>query len=1318
MEVSNNPSENWLRATGLQQAMLLASLHPGSAGAYCQQLVVALPEKMNPALFLSAARQCFQRHDALMARFQFREGQLFQTRLPEADASAPEIDLSRTSGTRKERLQEFLESDRLDPLPLLGDRPLWRSRLLRFGGDDVAWLWTHHHSVCDAVSYPLLLTEIFRTYDGLLAGDTGFDTLAAPDFLDHLRWLSNHDWSAQKEVWRRRLDRTDVPTALPEIRAAASSHVVTSDAYSLRLSVEISLEIEENLRRLCDDLGITLNTLVIAACALWMARMQGEVKATFAVMRAARRSSVDQAEAIIGPLVNTVPVRLEVPDDSALGDWLQEVRKYWSGLRALEHSSLAQISEWTGFGAEGLDLPLVVNFQRARLRDQLRAAGLPPDRCQARLFQVNDVPLMLDGYENPHLQIDLIGQKKSVPELTLRAVADGIGAALRAFTAGSNRSLGSIDLLSSNDEKILKAATRGPSIQVPGRPAQELIERRIKEQPETIAIQEPGRGVTFFQFGEIAARVAANIVERGGAKEIVAILLPPSADLLCVMLGSMRSGAAFLLINPELPAEERAAMLRQLPPAFAITAPEIVEETKAVVARVYDFEQITAPEAKGALPQIPPHDLVYLVHTSGSTGEKKFVEVEHRSLADTLSAMVRLYDYHPGDRRLSMGSPGNDYFIGELLVALSGGGTIIFSQRDGGALSIADYLAQLHGQHITISGIPAAYWHEWVRAMDDERAPALPPALRLVICSMEKANPQLLQKWRRLVGDRVQWLNVYGPAEATVAVTAWDPAKSPSPNSINLPIGRPFGNSEMYVLDAQRRRMPVGVCGEIGIAGPVVARGYRNAEEATRQKFVANPFADSLEFGRLYLTGDYGYLNERGEFVFLERRDRQIKLRGYRIELGEIEVVLEEHAQIQQAVATMEGDEDNRRLVAHILPKKDFDPTALRLWMLRRLPAHLRPSDLVTVEKIPVMPTGKVDRRALSAAYLAQIRPAMATELPGATAIEQKVFELWRELLGDRYLIGLTDSFFDLGGNSLLAVRLLSRIEKEFGATPSVHELFTHPTISELATLIEREPVSGNFTSLIRLNTRKEGRPLFVVHGWSGGVFHCLDFARRLNGRRPVLGLQAVEHAGEPRHRSFEEMAKHYADELQRAYSGIAFELFGHSVGGTIAYATACELRRRGENVRRLYLVDTTPCNLPFRVHLRHVYAQVRPRLRSHLKSFIRTPARDRYNLFRHYRNSFKTHLGRWPARKNHRLPPLPADFDYYALIDQDFHPQRCVLEIRLFTPLNAGPMENYWRYLVGDRVENFFVPGDHMDVFEQVNLDTFMPEFERASKD
>ncbi|MGZ5020706.1 MAG: amino acid adenylation domain-containing protein, partial [Chthoniobacterales bacterium] len=576
------------------------------------------------------------------------------------------------------------------------------------------------------------------------------------------------------------------------------------------------------------------------------------------------------------------------------------------------------------------------------------------------------------AHELPQLRIEIVSRPALVNAASAEAAARGLSAVLHAIAQAPQARLAEIDLLSEYDRAILKKFESGPRVEIAEPNGHALLEHRIHERPHALALKQGARELTLAQLDEMAEQVAQTIANTGLTTDVIAVVLPPGPEIVGAMLGILRSGAAFFLLNPASPRLERERLLRRLSVSLAITDETLALETRAAVPHVLEVEEIgrisLTNGSQRIRREIRGRDLAYLVHTSGSTGEKKFVEIEHRSLANTIRALAGAWRMQPGDRRIARATPGNDYFITEVLTCLSGGGLLIFPER-GGAMTIAEFDAMLRRERITVTGIPTSYWHELVRALDENSAQALPPDLRFVICAMEKVDPSLLAKWKRMAGERVDWINAYGPAEATIVSTIYHLRDEAAPDPAHVPIGRPIDNTEVYVLDARHRKLPVGVTGEIAVAGLGVARGYRADEIATRKKFVANPHSRSNEFSRLYLTGDYGYVDGCGQLVFVGRRDEQIKIAGHRIELGEIENALSEYPGLQQVVVTGEGSESERRLVAHLVPNGAFAPDDLRAWMEHRLMPQMRPADFVAVETIPIMPTGKVDRRALSAAY-------------------------------------------------------------------------------------------------------------------------------------------------------------------------------------------------------------------------------------------------------------------------------------------------------------------------------------------------------------
>ena len=1297
----------WQRVTGLQRAMVLAALKGPDRALYQQQLVVRLKQPVAVAEYLEAARVCCARHGGLMARFEFRGEELWQGRLSEQVLPGVESDLSQTGGSPEEQLARFLAADANLHFPLTKDEPAWRSTFLHLGRGEQVWVLTFHHAICDAWPLAPLLGEIFAAYDRLRAGASLNREAVPPEMSDHLAWLQSQDWSEQEEEWRRRFSPGEMATPWPEVRGYAAPARPPRPALH-RAAVPIEPELEKALRALAERADVTANTIVLGALAFWLGRMRGEEKVVLGAMRAARRSSIAGAEAIVGTLTNTLPVKIDLAEDIPLTTWLGTIRREWFDLRPLEHCSLGQILNWTGLELGASGLPVLFNFQRMTLNARLEAAGLSY-RCAAELKQKNDLSLLLSAFELPRLEVEIVWQTDRIPDAVGQAAATGIGRALREFTRNPQQTLAGIALLSPADHAKVEQAARGP--QKTGAPAtaHAMIEERIRQQPDATAIATRRETFTYRELGALAENIASAL-EHGA---VIATLLPPGPEIAAVMLGALRVGAVFFLINPNAPRAEWTAMLRRLKITTLIVPNESLAEAKENFPESRNVDElISGADASPCRPRpVAPHDLAYLVHTSGSSGEKKFVEIEHHSLAHALAALVELFGIGPVDRRIARASPGTDYFISEFLVTLSGGGTVVIPSSTE-AMSVADYLEEMRRERITLTGIPASYWHEWVRTMDENLPVDLPPTLRLVLSGMERVNAEMVVKWQRLVGSRVCWLNVYGPAETTLIATAYGSTDRAAPDPINVRIGRPVGQAEVRVLDPYLRMLPPGITGELCISGPGVARGYRDDEKATRLKFLSNPHA-STAGARLYRTGDYGYLDEAGYFVFVGRRDEQVKIRGHRVELGEIEAILQRHPAIRQAVVTLAGDEMQKWLVAHVVPFGELDKRDLQDWLKKQAAPHLRPAELIVLQELPMLRSGKVDRRALAQASASRAPDRGEVCKSFSTSVEGKLHGLWSELFGGRHAISATDNFFDCGGDSLQAVPLLSAIEQHFGTSLSLQDLFAHPTVAELAGLIERGRTGPEYTSLSRLNSTLAGTPLLIVHGWGGGVFHAMEFARRLNGQRPVSGLQAVELAGLERHQSVEEMAAHYADEIIREYGSGPTELLGHSLGGLIAYATACELARRGHRVGKLFIVDTIPSNLPKWVHLKFLAPRFRARFPMHARAILQTWPRYWPRFIRARRRSLRALMKK---RRAIDVPRPVRKNDYYRGLAARFVPARMKFDVRLLTP-DSDPIDTYWRYLVGPQVHVTALRSGHVDMFALEHLEGFLAAFQQADE-
>jgi amino acid adenylation domain-containing protein len=549
-----------------------------------------------------------------------------------------------------------------------------------------------------------------------------------------------------------------------------------------------------------------------------------------------------------------------------------------------------------------------------------------------------------------------------------------------------------------------------------------------------------------------ANKLARYLQARGAAPgRRVAICLERSPDMAVALLGVLKSGGAYVPLDPGSPAERLRALFDDSGAAILVTdqkrASELGPWAAAVVcvdadARPIDREsEARPPTTAGA----SSSDLAYVIYTSGSTGRPKGVAISHRSLVNHASSIVRRFRLGASDRVLQFASLSFDVAAEELYPSWASGACVVL--RPPGVPGIEDFERIVAEKRLTVVNLPAGFWHEWVSEL--ARSGSRPAgSLRLVVAGSERVLPERLAWWRSHAGG-IEWMNGYGPSEATITASLYADRGGIDIRS-SVPIGKPLDNVRFHVVDRHGNVVPLGVAGELWIGGAGVAQGYWNDPERTSESFLADPFGGGQGV-RVYRTGDRVRFRSDGNLEFLGRLDEQVKIRGFRIEPGEVEAALERHPDVREAAVIAKGSESDRRLIAYFAPAA-AEAAALRAFLKGRLPPYMVPAEYVGLDAMPRTASGKVDRRRLPEPD----RDASARGrefLPPTTPIEQGVAAIWSELLRVNRP-GVTDNFFDLGGHSLLATQVVSRVREAFGVALPVRVLFEAPTIGELAIAI------------------------------------------------------------------------------------------------------------------------------------------------------------------------------------------------------------------------------------------------------------------------
>jgi amino acid adenylation domain-containing protein len=712
------------------------------------------------------------------------------------------------------------------------------------------------------------------------------------------------------------------------------------------------------------------------------------------------------------------------------------------------------------------------------------------------------------------------------------------------------------------------------------------FELQVERTPDAMAaILAGGDGtsrsaqLTYRQLNRRANRLAHTLQSLGvRSGTYVGVCLNRSLDFLVALLGILKCGGVCVPLDPEYPQERLEFMVEDSQAAVIITDGGLSTRVKTHKAQILclDLEagKIAASNEKNIVAPIRSSDPAYLIYTSGSTGKPKGVVIRHRAIAIHCADVRQQYGLSAHDRVLQFSSFNFDASFEQILPPLLTGACLVV--RDNNIWNTKQFAANLKEYQLTVADIPTAYWHqlaqEWAASPGDVPA----NALRLVIVGGEAMSAEKLRLWRTTPLAKVRLLNAYGPTECTITATTYDvpPLAGMDGEFKNVAIGRPRADRKVYILDAFGNPAPIGVPGELFIGGETLADGYLNRAQLTEQKFVSDPFSDNPD-ARLYRTGDLCRYLEDGNIEFLGRMDDQVKIRGFRIELGEIETVLSQHPDVRETVLmARENPSGEKRLVAYMTFRRQSPEVAvLRAYVRSRLPEYMVPSAFVVLERLPLMPSGKVDRRALPAP---DEQPSPAAVLKGPSNSLELQVQLAFERVLRRVPIAVNDSFFELGGDSLQALELIVEIERATGRSLPLGALYQSSTIEGLAEELQKQDGISSASCLISLQTRGSKPPFILIHTTPGDILGYGNLVYHLGVDQPCYGFQSLGMVDPNQsHTSIEDMATYYLARLREFQPKGPYYLGGWCYGGVIAVEMARQLLEAGQTVGLLALFET-----------------------------------------------------------------------------------------------------------------------------------------------
>jgi amino acid adenylation domain-containing protein len=962
--------------------------------------------------------------------------------LPQRPASGPD-----------HPFESFLRADRRERFDLTG-RPPVRLTVVRRAGPSNGRaaeprahraVLTFHHALLDGRSLRLLVEEVAEAYAASRAGRAAPEP-PRPPFHEFVRWWHTTDPSASEQFWTEYLAGTVMPRSLPGYLGAP----VAGTAEPMTAETVLSRADSELIRQAASTAGLNSSTMLSAAWALLRARYGGVSDVVLAVTRSCVRDSIPGAEAVIGPLINTVPLRVRFDEGWSVRELLTAVNDSIRRIREHQRTPIGSALGCGGLPADTMLVDSLLVFDRRRLQTGLSGGHTAPG--SARLDRLPSYPLMLCAYDEPRIHISLIWDRYRFADGSPQRMLGQLRGTLIEFAGNLSKPLADLDLGRRAERDILARWNRTGTAYPAGATIPKLFAAQAARDPHATALAFGTDSMTYAELDRHSNALAWLLRGRGvGTDTPVGVAIGRGTGFVTALLAVLKAGGAYLPIDIGGPPRRAAAMITaagaRLVLVTAETAATMPELAGVELLRI-DTEPTPSGDASVAPPDVSqPLSLAYLSFTSGSAGAPKGVAVPHRAVIRLVSDPT-FASLGPGERLLHLAPAGSDAATLEIWGALLTGATLVIAPP--GPLGLPDIASLLRSAGVTVAWLPAVLFHQLAEA-DIDAIAAVPVVLAGGdVLSADTVRAVLAARHGRPL------VNGYGPTENTTFTTC-HVMTDPGQAEATVPIGRPIQHTTVHVLDRCGQPVPIGVAGELYTGGDGLARGYTGNAAATARLFVPDPSGHGT---RLYRTGDLARWRADGTLEFLGRADDQIKIHGFRVEPGEAAAALRTYPGVRESLVLAAGEGAQRHLAGYVTPADGVDPGSLRPSLLRdflasRLPEYLIPAGFKAIDRLPLNADGKVDRAALPAPERETLGPAT----PPATATEERLADVWRLLLpadgprrGD---IGREDSFFVLGGNSLSTARLMSRIREVFDVELRMASFYEAPTLAACAAAID-----------------------------------------------------------------------------------------------------------------------------------------------------------------------------------------------------------------------------------------------------------------------
>ncbi|MBH8560937.1 amino acid adenylation domain-containing protein [Nostoc sp. CENA67] len=1167
-----------------QRLWFLDQLIPGNS-LYNIPFALRLVGQLDILALKRSFNEIIRRHEILRTCFQTNEAKPVQLIASTFELTLATIDLQDLPPEKREdEVRKLASLEASQPFDLT-QLPLLRVKLLRLAPTEHVLLLVMHHIISDGWSIGVFTRELAVLYEAFVTGKPSLGD-AARTHLPELsvqyadfsvwqrQWLQQQAQIEQLQYWRKQLaDITVLQLPTDYLRAAVQSY-----AGAIKI-LELPQNLKQALVQLSQQHDVTLFMTMLAAFKVLLHRYTGQTDIVVGSPIANRNRS--EIEGLIGFFVNTLVMRTYLDANPSFSDLLTRVRKVALGAYAHQDLPFEKLVEELQPERNLSQNPLFqVWFNLLNFKDvQLQLSGLSVESIFIPEVASN-FDLSLYVTEQKHLiQLTLVYNSDLFNADTIATMLLHYQTLLESIVANPEQQISTLPLLTETERYYLKSrgnvvCPSNPLIEFRKQDIEQSIPARFQEQvrkyPHKIAVHTKNYHWTYSDLNCHANQVAQAIQKQCTFQaDKIALLFEHDAPMVAAILGVLKVGKTYVPLDPNYPSDRVVYILEDSLASVVITNNKNLARAQELIKGIIPLINIDDISFSGDYNEenleISPDNIAYILYTSGSTGQPKGVIQNHRNVLHFIRNYTNNLHINEQDGFTLLSSYSFDAAIMDIFAAILNGATLYpIDIKDEGLTYLSQCLQQ---QKITIyHSTPTLYRHFISTLTENEQL----NNIRLVVLGGEEVVKTDVDLYKQYFSDECIFINGLGPTESTVTLQYFINQQTEITRN-TVPVGYPVEETEILLLNEAGQK--TDIYGEIAIRSPYIALGYWQKPNLTQAVFLPDPECASR---RIYRTGDLGRIRPDGSIEFLGRKDFQVKIRGFRIELGEIEAVLSQHPSVHSVVVIARIDTlGEQRLVAYIVPQHDCPTTIseLRQFVTTKLPEYMVPSAIVMLESLPLTPNGKVDRRALPAPDLQVNRSA--SFVPPRDTIELQLTQIWSEVL-ELDWIGLQDNFFEVGGHSLLAVRLMAKIQQQLGKNLPLATLFQAPTIEQLAAILRQDLDSSVWSSLVKIQPSGSKLPFFCVPGAGGNVIYLYDLARHLDPDQPFYGLQAPGLDGGKFYTRVEDIALHYIKEIQTVQPQGPYLLGGHSFGGKVAFEMAIQLQKQGHEVALLAIFDTT----------------------------------------------------------------------------------------------------------------------------------------------